>query len=229
VRVVQVTAVTTTKGERPMKQAIYSIALLATVAGLLMISMPAYASEMDSRIESTARQSYVFTTYLQGDDIRIKSRDGDVTLTGTVAINSGTLFLAAGSSLSNASGVSIAGGATFDVSGLASPYVWPATGSVIASGTAATPAAINGAGAVTLSSGNAVVLTYDDTDAAPQPALNINGNLTLGGNAFTVNTADGKPLAAGTYVLIQTSGTITSMKPIINQVKPLMPLSKLVS
>ena len=88
--------------------------------------------------------------------------------------------------------------------------MWPATGSVTASGTAATPAAINGAGAVTLSSGNAVVLTYDDTDAAPQPALNINGNLTLGGNAFTVNTADGKPLAKGTYVLIQASGTITS-------------------
>jgi hyperosmotically inducible periplasmic protein len=68
-----------------MNKAIYSISLLAAVAALLMISMPVYASEMDSRIESTARQSYVFTTYLQGDDIRIASKDGAVTLTGTVA------------------------------------------------------------------------------------------------------------------------------------------------
>jgi len=61
-----------------------------------------------------------------------------------------------------------------------------------------------------LTNTSAVILTYDDTDAAPQPALNINGNLTLAGNAFTVNTADSKPLAKGTYVLIQASGSITS-------------------
>lgn len=67
-----------------MKKAIYSMSLVAAAA-LLMLSMPVYASEMDSRIESTARQSYVFTTYLQGDDIRIASQDGVVTLTGIVA------------------------------------------------------------------------------------------------------------------------------------------------
>jgi len=49
--------------------------------------MPVYASKMDSRIESTAKKSYVFQTYLQGDDIKIESRDGAVTLTGTVADN----------------------------------------------------------------------------------------------------------------------------------------------
>jgi osmotically-inducible protein OsmY len=40
---------------------------------------------MDSRIESSARQSYVFETYLKDDDIKIESRDGAVTLTGFVS------------------------------------------------------------------------------------------------------------------------------------------------
>jgi osmotically-inducible protein OsmY len=40
---------------------------------------------MDSRIESSARQSYVFKTYLKDDDIKIESRDGAVTLTGFVS------------------------------------------------------------------------------------------------------------------------------------------------
>ena len=57
---------------------------MAAVA-LLALSVPAYASEMDSRIESSAKQSYVFKTYLQGDDIKIQSRDSAVTLTGTVS------------------------------------------------------------------------------------------------------------------------------------------------
>ena len=41
--------------------------------------------------------------------------------------------------------------------------------------------------------------------------LNITGTVTLGGNAFTVNTANGLPLANGTYVVAQASGTITSI------------------
>jgi osmotically-inducible protein OsmY len=45
-----------------------------------------YASK-DSRIESSAKNSYIFKTYLQGDDIKIKSKNGEVTLTGTVANN----------------------------------------------------------------------------------------------------------------------------------------------
>ena len=44
-----------------------------------------YASKMDDRIESSAKNSYVFKTYLKGDDIKIESKDGVVTLTGTVS------------------------------------------------------------------------------------------------------------------------------------------------
>ncbi len=63
----------------------YSIFALVAAVPLLAFSVPAYASEMDSRIESSARQSYVFKTYLKDDDIRIESRDGAVTLTGFVS------------------------------------------------------------------------------------------------------------------------------------------------
>jgi osmotically-inducible protein OsmY len=60
--------------------------MVAAVA-LLALSVPVHASQMDDRIESTARNSYVFKTFLQGDDIKIESRDGAVTLTGIVAEN----------------------------------------------------------------------------------------------------------------------------------------------
>ena len=68
-------------------KATYSIFLMVAAVALLAISMPVHASKMDDRIESTARQSYVFKTYLKGDDIKIESRDGAVTLTGIVAEN----------------------------------------------------------------------------------------------------------------------------------------------
>jgi osmotically-inducible protein OsmY len=59
-------------------------AMLAAAATLMVFSAPLHAASMDSRIESSAKQSYVFKTYLQGDDIKIQSRDGAVTLTGMV-------------------------------------------------------------------------------------------------------------------------------------------------
>jgi len=66
-------------------KALYSISLMVAAVALLAIGMPVHASTMDDRIESTARKSYVFKTYLQADDIKIQSKDGIVTLTGTVS------------------------------------------------------------------------------------------------------------------------------------------------
>jgi osmotically-inducible protein OsmY len=40
---------------------------------------------MDDGIESSAKKSYVFKTYLKSDDIKIQSKDGVVSLTGTVS------------------------------------------------------------------------------------------------------------------------------------------------
>jgi len=67
------------------RKAMYCVPLMAVVFALLVISVPLRASETDDRIESTAGKSYVFKTYLKGDDINVQSRDGVVTLTGTVA------------------------------------------------------------------------------------------------------------------------------------------------
>ncbi|MDO8722769.1 MAG: BON domain-containing protein [Syntrophales bacterium] len=64
---------------------ICSISLLVAVVALLIISVPVQASKMDDRIESSAKKSYVFKTYLKGDDIKIQSMDGSVTLTGTIS------------------------------------------------------------------------------------------------------------------------------------------------
>jgi hyperosmotically inducible protein len=65
-------------------KAVYSIFLTVVMVALLSI-IPVYASEMDDRIESSARDTYVFKTYLKDDDIRIESKDGAVTLTGIVS------------------------------------------------------------------------------------------------------------------------------------------------
>lgn len=66
-------------------KAIYSVVLLGAVAALLAISAPVHASKTDDRIESSAKKSYVFKTYLKEDDIKIESQNGAVTLTGTVS------------------------------------------------------------------------------------------------------------------------------------------------
>lgn len=68
-----------------MKKTMYCSALIVTVASLFLINVNLFASETDDRIESSAKQSYVFKTYLKGDDIKIQSTDGAVILTGTVS------------------------------------------------------------------------------------------------------------------------------------------------
>jgi osmotically-inducible protein OsmY len=59
--------------------------MMVAAVVLLALSMPVQASKMDNRIESSAKNSYVFKTYLQADDIKVQSEDGIVTLTGTVS------------------------------------------------------------------------------------------------------------------------------------------------
>jgi hyperosmotically inducible protein len=68
-------------------KAIYPASLMVAAVALLAVSIPLHASQLDDRIASTARKSYVFKTFLQDDEINIESRDGAVTLTGVVADN----------------------------------------------------------------------------------------------------------------------------------------------
>jgi osmotically-inducible protein OsmY len=63
----------------------HTLALLAAVSIMSMTSAPLRAADTDSRIESSAAKSYVFKTYLKDDSIKTVSKDGVVTLTGTVA------------------------------------------------------------------------------------------------------------------------------------------------
>ncbi|MDO9264035.1 MAG: BON domain-containing protein [Desulfosalsimonadaceae bacterium] len=67
-----------------MKKTTYCLALIFTVSALFLTSVSLFASETDDRIESSAKQSYVFKTYLKSDDIKVQSMNGAVTLTGTV-------------------------------------------------------------------------------------------------------------------------------------------------
>jgi osmotically-inducible protein OsmY len=61
--------------------------LMAGAVGLLFTGS-LFSQDTDRRIESSAKKSYVFITYLKGDDIQVRSRDGVVTLTGTVSEDS---------------------------------------------------------------------------------------------------------------------------------------------
>ena len=63
----------------------YSLALLIATGTMLVTTAPLRASETDDRIESSAAKSHVFKTYLKDDSIKTESKNGLVTLTGTVA------------------------------------------------------------------------------------------------------------------------------------------------
>jgi len=52
---------------------------------LLLAGAPLRASQTDDRIESSAKKSYVFKHYLTDDSIKTESKNGEVTLTGTVS------------------------------------------------------------------------------------------------------------------------------------------------
>ena len=67
-----------------MKTMYRLVVMIVAAVALLALSMPVYASK-DSGIESSAKKSHVFMTYLKADDITIQSKDGAVTLTGTVS------------------------------------------------------------------------------------------------------------------------------------------------
>src|SRR5580692_7361957 len=63
----------------------FPLTLAAAVSTILITSPPLRAAGTDSRIESSAAKSYNFKTYLKDDSIKTVSKDGVVTLTGTVS------------------------------------------------------------------------------------------------------------------------------------------------
>jgi hyperosmotically inducible protein len=63
----------------------FPLTLAAVVSSLFISSSPLQAASTDSRIESSAAKSYTFKTTLKDDSIKAESKNGIVTLTGTVA------------------------------------------------------------------------------------------------------------------------------------------------
>jgi len=63
----------------------HTLALLVATGTLFATSLTLRAADADDRIESAAKKSYVFKTYLKDDAIKTESKNGAVTLTGTVA------------------------------------------------------------------------------------------------------------------------------------------------
>jgi osmotically-inducible protein OsmY len=65
---------------------LFSLLTMAGLLAVLVVNGYLFAADLDEQIESAARKTYVFKTFLEGDDIQIRSHEGVVTLTGTVAV-----------------------------------------------------------------------------------------------------------------------------------------------
>ena len=64
---------------------VVSLLLMAGILALLVISGILFSTDMDGRIEWAARKSFSSDTCFKGDDIQVRSLEGTVLLTGTVA------------------------------------------------------------------------------------------------------------------------------------------------
>ena len=73
-----------------MRKIPYHKELLETMASLFSLNTSLFTSRIDT--ESCARQTYVFRTYLKGDDITIQYKDGVAILIGTVSDESHELL-----------------------------------------------------------------------------------------------------------------------------------------
>lgn len=134
--------------------------------------------------------------------------------TGDTEISEGTLSLAGTTTMGNTPNIIIAGGATFDVSGLGSPFALGASQTLSNS----TSTAVINCGSVGAGTGSGTLsLTY----ASGMPALLVtNGSLALASSTvFKINNT-GAPLTAGTYIIITNAaagnvGSVTGTLPSI--------------
>jgi len=63
----------------------YPLALLVATSTLFATTASLSAADTDDRIEAAAKKSHVYKTYLKDDAIKTESKNGVVTLTGTVS------------------------------------------------------------------------------------------------------------------------------------------------
>ena len=67
------------------RKKIHPLVFVAAAVALFATGAPLHATESDKTIESSFRTTFVYTTYLKDDAIKVDAFDGVVTLTGTVA------------------------------------------------------------------------------------------------------------------------------------------------
>ncbi|MGX9728491.1 MAG: BON domain-containing protein [Candidatus Electronema sp. VV] len=63
--------------------------MAAAAVVMVATSTPAMSTEMDDRIESSFKQSFIYKRYLKDEKIKISSREGAVILSGSVSDESG--------------------------------------------------------------------------------------------------------------------------------------------
>ena len=120
---------------------------------------------------------------------------GTNTYTGNTTIGGGTLALTGNCSIANTPNITIAGGATLDVSGLSSPFV---LGSAQSLGNSSATAVFAGNGSIGTGK---LALNYTNG----LPALTVsNGTLTLSSSTVFQLNNTGSQLPGGTYTLIST-------------------------
>uniref|UniRef100_UPI0040579A41 BON domain-containing protein n=1 Tax=Candidatus Electronema sp. TaxID=2698783 RepID=UPI0040579A41 len=76
-----------------MKTMYFSVLTVAAAAVVMVAtSTPAMSTEMDDRIESSFKQSFIYKRYLKDEKIKISSKEGAVILSGSVSDESGRLM-----------------------------------------------------------------------------------------------------------------------------------------
>lgn len=70
------------------RKALYLMVFVAAAAAMFGIGTLLRAAEVDATIESSFKNTYVYKTYLKDDAIKAESKEGAVTLTGTVVLDS---------------------------------------------------------------------------------------------------------------------------------------------
>ncbi len=172
-------------------------------------------------------QTVSFASALQGTGSSLTLSDtagagtltlsGANTYTGNTTINAGTLALGGSASLDAASSVTIAAGATFDVSAI-STYTWGASAALTASGTDSSVATIKGGSSVSLN-GRPMTLNFVPTGFlgdSGHPAVTMSaGSLDLTGSTIAVFNNGGSPLGAGDYTVVG-GGTVTGTVPALD-------------